>query len=430
MVDPGRLWSAPRRRRYLLWGLLAGVFLLVNVYRLSTAVLAEDLMAAFEATGTELGTLHAVFFWIYALMQIPTGVLADRIGPRRTAAVGGATMSVGGIAFALAGGYPLALLGRGLIGLGGSVIFVCTLRFCASWFRTEEYATMSGLTFAVAGVGGVLATTPLAVVSQEAGWRPTLAVLGVIGLALAGAVFALVRDSPGRAGLERIRESPSQATVSTAAVRGHLVSVLRDPWTWAVSVLLFCTAGVNLTLFGLWGVPYVSQTYDVSVTTASVFALLGGVGLMVGPPAIGWLSDRLEARTPFLVAGGVAYVLALATIAILGDPPLVVVGTVFFVTGILIGAFVLSYTIVSERHPTEASGVATGTVNGAGFLGAAVIPTLMGWALDAYWTGEVVAGARVYTATGYRVAFGIATVSGLIALVAALWLHRAAGRPD
>ena len=83
-------WSTPRHRRWLLWGVLAGTFLLVNIYRLSTAVLAEDLMAAFETTGAQLGTLHVTFFLVYALMQIPTGVLVDRVGPRLTATAGAA----------------------------------------------------------------------------------------------------------------------------------------------------------------------------------------------------------------------------------------------------------------------------------------------------------------------------------------------------
>ncbi|MCU4744067.1 MFS transporter [Natronoglomus mannanivorans] len=417
-----RLRTDPLAVRWVLWGTLGVVFLLVNIYRLSTAVLAADLMAAFRTTGAQLGTLHAVFFWVYAIMQIPTGVLADRIGPRRTAAVGAVVMNAGAIWFALATTYPSALVARGLVGLGGSVVFVCILRFCANWYRADEFATMSGLTFAVSGIGGILATTPLAVAVDVGGWRTTTAALGVFGLAFAAVAFAVVHDTPEDAGFEPLEDVPEQPTLTLGELRGHTATVLRDPWTWVVSVLLFCTSGLNLTLFGLWGVPYVVQTYGVSVTYASTFTLLGSVGLVVGPPAIGWLSDRLERRTDLMVVGGVCYVLALGTVAVLGAPPLAVVAIVYFAAGVLLGAFVLSYAVVKERHPSEASGVSTGTINGAAFFGAAVFPTLMGWALDAYWTGEVVAGARVYTPAGYRVAFAIATAAALVALVCAVWL--------
>jgi len=418
-----RLWHDPLRRRWLLWAILSVLFLLVNVSRLSTAVLSEDLMAAFGTTGAQLGTLHAVFFWVYAAMQIPSGLLADRIGPRLTATAGAVVMNVGVVWFSFAEGYLEATLARGLIGLGGSVIFVCVLRFCANWYRTDEFATMSGATFAVAGFGGVFATTPLALAVGRFGWRSTVAGLGVLGLAMTVAAFALVRNSPSAAGFEPLEGVPGQEVLTNAQLKSYLAAVLRDRWLWVVSVMLFCSTGVNITLFGLWGVPYVVQTYDVTVTRASTLTLLGGLGLMVGPPAVGWLADRLERRIELMVAGGVCYTCCLALIAVVGNPPLPVVGAVFLVSGISLGAFVLGYSVVQERHPSSASGISTGAANAAAFTGAAIFPTLMGRALDAYWTGDLVGGVRVYTETGYRIAFGIATVAGAIAFACTGWLY-------
>ncbi|QFU81485.1 MFS transporter [Natronorubrum aibiense] len=418
-----RLWTDPLRRRWLLWATLSGCFLLVNVNRLSTAVLSENLMAAFEMTGTQLGTLHAIFFWVYAFMQIPTGIFADRVGPRLTAAAGAVVMNVGVVWFAFADGYLTAVFGRGLIGLGGSVIFVCVLRFCANWYRADEFATMSGVTFAVAGFGGVFATTPLALAVEAFGWRSTVSLIGVVGLAMGVLAFVFVRDTPVDAGFEPLEGVPGQETLTNAQLAHHLSSALRDRWIWVVSVMLFCLTGVNLTLFGLWGVPYVVQTYDVSVTYASTLTLLGGVGQMIGPPAVGWLSDRLESRVELMVAGGACYVVCLALIAITGNPPLLVVAVVFLLAGVMLGTFVLGYPVVKERHPSSASGISTGTVNGASFFGAALLPTAMGWVLDAYWTGDLVGGVRVYTETGYRLAFAIATAAGAIAFCCTLWLY-------
>jgi len=417
-------WSSPYTRRWVLWGLLASTFLLVNVYRLSTAVIAEALMAAFGTTGAQLGTLHAVFFVVYAAMQIPTGVLVDRVGPRRTAAAGAVVMHGGALWFASATGYASAVGGRFLIGLGGSVIFVSLLRFVANWYRADEFGTMSGLSFAVAGIGGILATTPFALLVESLGWRVSVRLLAVAGVVLAAATYALVRDSPERAGLSPVEGAPDQPRLAPAEVRRYLGVVLRDRWTWLAGVVLFCTGGVNLTLFGLWGIPYVVQVYDTSVTVASVVTLLGGLGAVIGPPAIGRFSDATGYRTELVVAGAAAYTLTLALIAALGDPPLALVGAAFFVAGGLLGAFVLTYPLIKERSPDDASGIALGTINGAAFFGAAAFPSLLGWVLDAYWTGELIGGVRVYSLTGYRVAFGLATLAGGVSLVCAVWLHR------
>lgn len=418
-----RIWNDPVRRRWIVWTTLAGVFLLTNVYRLSTAVLADRLMVAFETTGAELGTLHASFFYIYALGQLPAGVLADRAGIRRSATVAAIVMNLGAVAFALGHTFPEAFAARALIGLGGSVTYVAILRFCANWFRADEFATMNGLTIAVAGLGGIVATTPLALVVASVGWRPAIMGLGVLGLAFAAVVYVLTRDTPKAAGLSPIEGVPSPPDLTLREVGANTRKVLRDRETWLGGATMFCGTGMIITLLGLWGVPYVVRIYDLSVTEASFYTLLGSVGLMLGPPIVGRLSDRTGRRTSLMVVGAALFTAAFSILAAVGTPPRVVVAAVYFTVAFLLGAFALSYTIVKDRHGSGASGVATGTVNGAAFLGAALFPTLMGAALDTFWTGEVVAGARVYTVLGYRVAFAIAAGAGLVALVCSGWLH-------
>ncbi|MFB6172031.1 MAG: MFS transporter [Haloarculaceae archaeon] len=417
-----RIWSDPFRRRWLVFAVLATTYATVSIYRLSTAVLADQLLTAFDISATGLGTLHAAFFYIYAVMQLPAGVLADRWGSRGTVVAGTAVMSVGGLAFGLADSYLAAFAGRTLVGLGGSVLFVAILRFCANWFQPSEFARMSGLTMAVAGFGGILATTPLAVVVGTAGWRPTMIGLGAFGVLLALLALALVRDSPAAAGLDAIEGVPAPGTPSLRQIGRNALVVLQERETWLVGVMMFFGTGVNITVFGLWGVPYVVQTYGVSVARASVYTLVGSAGLLVGPPALGALSDRLGARTPVMVAGQVVFVASFATLALVGAPPLPVVGLVFFLAGSLAGTFALGYTVVKERHAGEASGVSTGTVNTMAFVGAAVFPTVMGAILDVYATGQV-NGTTAYSVVGYQYAFGIASVAGLLALGCTTWLH-------
>jgi sugar phosphate permease len=417
-----RVWSDPFRRRWLAFAVLVAAYATVSIYRLSTAVLSEHLLAAFAVSATGLGTLHASFFYIYAAMQLPAGVFADRLGARRTVVAGTAVMSAGGVAFALADSYLAAFLGRALIGLGGSVLFIAILRFCANWYRPDEFARMSGLTMAVAGFGGILATTPLAVVVAATGWRDTMLGLGAFGAVLAALVYLVARDSPREADLEPIEGVPTPGSPGLREVARNARAVLRERETWLVGMMLFFGTGVNITVFGLWGVPYVVQTYGVSVARASTYTLAGSAGLLVGPPALGWLSDRLGRRTPVMMAGQVLFVGAFGTLALTGRPPLFVVGVVFFLAGSLAGTFALGYAVVKERHSGEASGVSTGAVNTLAFTGAAIFPTVMGAILDAYATGQV-GGTTAYSVLGYRYAFGIATLAGVVALGCTTWLH-------
>ena len=415
--------SDPKKRRWVAWGSLALVFLLVNVHRLSTAVLSERLSAGFAISAAQLGTLHASFFIVYAIVQIPTGVLADRYGPRYVGSAGAIVLSLGAIGFALSDTYLLAVISRGVIGLGSGVIFISILRFCASWFRVDEFATMTGLTSGIAGVGAIIATTPLALTVEWFGWRETVLSLAFVGFLAGASVFVLARQSPAAAGLEPIENVPEQASVTFSETGHHLRNLLGDYEQWLLSFIFFSAMGTILTVIGLWGVPYLVSVYGMGVTTASYYTLFGSIGILIGGPAVGLLSDRLGRRLLPLVVGLGFFTLVLSVIPVVGSPPLPLVAALYFLIGFCIGVTMLPLAIIKERYPAEASGVATSIVNGAGFFGATILPTLMGIAVDQYRTGDIIAGTVVYTEMGYRVAFGIVSVAVGLAFVCSLWLY-------
>ncbi|MFB6169919.1 MAG: MFS transporter [Haloarculaceae archaeon] len=414
----------PYRRRWLGWSMLVVAFFLVSLHRTSTAVLSEQLMQAFDTTATSLGLLHSSFFYLYAAFQVPAGLLTDRYGVRASAASGTVTMSVGALAFGVSTTYLLAFLGRLLVGLGASVLFVAVLRFCANWFEPDEFGTMTGVSFTVGILGGLAATTPLAVAISTFGWRETLVGLGGVGLVTALGIVALAHDSPAAAGLRPIENVPDRPSQSASELRVHTLNALREPETWLLGTMLFFMTGIGITIFGLWGIPFLVQTYDVSVTRASVYLLVGNVGGMIGPTVFGWVSDRLGRRTELIVVSAAVFALTWTVFAVFGPIPLLLVGAIFLVSRIFRGGIPLAYTVMKERHPEGVSATVVGIVNTMGWTGAAVFPVVLGAALDAFWTGETVGGTRVYSTTGYAVAFGISALAGVVALVCAVALHR------
>jgi len=412
-----------RQRRLLLWTVLASGFLFVNFHRTATAVLADSLARTFDATGSQLGLLHSSFFYIYAALQLPAGLVVDRYGPRWVGAVGLAVLSAGALWFARSDTLLAAFLARAVVGLGGSVCYIVTLRFCANWFRPDEYATMTGYTVAAAGAGGILATTPLALAIDRVGWRLAILATGGVTAVVAVGIAGAVRDTPARAGYgDAPGVDAGSSTASLADIVANTRAVVREAETWLMGLLLFVVLGVNFTVLGLWGVPFIADTYGVSVARASTYLLVGNVGFVLGSPAIGALSDRTGRRTELIVVTVAAFALSYA--ALVTVPPLPVVGVALFVALLANGGVSLVFTVGKERHEPAVAGTVTGVINSLGYVGAATLPAVMGAVLDAYWTGEIINGARVYTVAGYRVAFGIATAVALVAVLAALWLHR------
>lgn len=413
----------PYRRRWIGYGFLVSAFFLVSFHRLTTAVLSEDLMRAFDTTGASLGLLHSSFFVLYALFQVPAGVLSDQLGARRIGAAGTVLMSVGAIVFGVAPTYVVAFLGRLLVGFGSSVLFVATLRFCANWYEPGEFGTMTGLTFTIGIFGGLAATTPLAIAISTVGWRPSMLGLGVVGLGLAFGIYLTSHNSPEAAGLDAIENVPEMPTQTFSDIRDHLTTAVYELETWLLGIFLFLLTGIGMTIVGLWGIPFLVQLYDISVTEASVYILIGTAGGLIGPTLFGWISDRLGRRTELIVLAAVAFGGTWAILAVLGTPPLLFIAALLFLSRVLRGGIPLAFTVIKERHPEGASGTVISLVNMMGWIGAVVFPVLLGAVLDAFWTGETVDGARVYTTFGYRVAFAIAAVGGVVAVVCAVWLH-------
>ena len=175
----------PARLAFLMWGMAAAFYLFGFFQRVAPASLAGDLMRDFGLTAAALGNLSAFYFYAYAAIQLPTGVLVDRYGPSRLFFAGALLAGAGALLFALSPSMAGAALGRALIGAAHGFAWVSMLKLVAHWFPTTRFASMSGLSLAVGTLGAVLAGPPLRWLADDYGWRTVIAASGVLALMLA-----------------------------------------------------------------------------------------------------------------------------------------------------------------------------------------------------------------------------------------------------
>ena len=152
----GRTPSFLRARRTVFSIVLAG-YVLSFFHRTAPAAIAGELQQAFDIPAAVLGTLAATYFYVYTLLQIPVGVLADTAGPRRLLAGGSLVAGIGSLAFALAPSWEVAAAGRTLVGVGVSVAFIAILKVSATWFEARRFATLNGITMFAGNLGAVVA---------------------------------------------------------------------------------------------------------------------------------------------------------------------------------------------------------------------------------------------------------------------------------
>ena len=333
----------------------------------------------FDIGAAILGTLAATYFYVYTLLQVPVGVLADTLGPRRILIVGSSIAAIGSLLFGLAPVWEVAALGRTLVGVGVSVAFIAILKICALWYPAERFATVVGITMFVGNLGAVVAGAPLALVVTHASWRSVFVALALLSALLAIGAWWRVRDRPEDLGFTPVRASAAAVHIDwTAALRG----VLANRATWAAFFVNVGIGGSYLAFAGLWAVPFLERAYAMPRVTAAEHASVLLLGVAFGALAIGVMSDRLRSRAGLMRVYTVLFTLSWLPWLLHAQWPLSVTLAWFLLMGLLIPGFTLSWTIAKEVNRAEHSGIATAVVNTGIFLGTGVLQPLVGWVLD------------------------------------------------
>src|SRR3989344_2334877 len=379
-----------RRLRWTAFILVALSYMLAFFHRMAPVTIASDLQQTFSASAAALGGLAATYFYVYTAMQIPTGILADTLGPRRIVTLGGVIAAIGSVLFGYAETMTEASLGRMLVGLGVSVAFIALLKLNAAWFHDRHFGTAVGLTLVLGNVGSVLAAAPLAWVLQFTTWRTVFIVLGGVSLVLAVLTWLFVRDHPGEAGLPSLRELDGHA--AHPPHDGHwfegLVAVLRNSATWPIFWMNLGIGGSFIAFAGLWAVPLLQDVYGMERVAATQHTSLMLAGFAAGAFSVGLVSDRLGRRRPVLIATALTHLLCwLPLVFVLPMSP----GASYFLfllMGLSAGSFTLSWACVKEVNPHALSGMATSVVNTGVFLGTGILQPLVGWTLDRAGTSQ------------------------------------------
>ncbi|WP_305041992.1 MFS transporter [Geoalkalibacter sp.] len=419
---------SPTRFLVARWGIFAILilaYMLVFFHRMAPAVVAGDLMRTFGTTGAALGSLAAMYFYIYTLMQIPAGVLADTLGARASVAMGNLVAGSGSILFGMADTFWEASAGRALVGLGVSVVFVALFKSNSVWFSERRYGMVSGLALLFGNLGAIASAGPLALVLEVHSWRSVFVALGVVTLVLAALTLLLVRNRPEDLGFPSVREMEGRP--SHPPRRGHWLKDLRVVFEtraiWPVFWVGMGMVGGMLAFIGLWAIPYLRDVHDLDRTAAATYTSLTLAGFAVGSMLAGWISDRIGRRKPIILAGTLGYALICLTLLLVSWQTTLVGMTVFFLIGFFSGGFIVTFANAKENLSPNLAGMAIGLVNTGLFLGAAIMQPLFGWVMDLGWAGTLVEGVRVYAAADYRLGFSLMFGFALLAVVGASRVH-------
>lgn len=403
------------------WGIgaLLGAGVLINYFdRINLSVGAPQLQQEFGLTDGELGWLFSGFFWSYALLQIPSGMILDRFGVTAVYRVSSFLWSLTSAMTALAGGFGGVLAARLLLGVAEGPGFPASAKATGYWFPRGERAMATSIFDAAAKFANVIGVPLVALAIVQFGWRWGFGITGILSFLYFLAFLIVYRDPsrhPRLSSVERdyIRaggttpEGPAES--GEVAMLGYL---LRNRKVWGLTIG-FSAYGYSFYLFLTWLPNYLVQSMHMSILKSAGFTAIPWIcatvaGLGVG----GWLIDHLIARgyeeTPVrktVLVVGMLLGLAVFGATVTTNPVWAIVWISVALSG-LAAASPVGWSIPSLIAPRGGTGTIGGIMNFLNNMMGVVAPVTTGYIVGA--TGSFV---------GAFLAAGIVLVIGIVAYV-------------
>ena len=396
-------------KAWIIWGCAAFFYLYEYILRVSPSVMTNQLMHDFGVTSTALGVLVSFYYYAYVPLQIPCGVIVDKLGVRRVVTLSAIFCTIGSFIFANSDSLFIAQFGRFLMGAGSACAYLSTAKVAAEWFPAQKFALITSITMGLGTIGGTFGGKPFAVLVNAIGWRPSMIVAGCVGVCVIVSSWMIIRDR------KEANEGhiPSNEMKKDHSVLAGLKIVAKNPQSWLIG-LYGCLMYLPLSAFAeLWAVPYLMQVHGIDNEVASTASVMVFIGMAVGCPLAAWFSDKFKSRIKIMEYSALGTAALFMLIVYCPAIPLSLTFPLLFITGVVCGGQILYFAAAKEINPPQTSATTIGFTNSLVMFSGIVFQPLLGFLLDGFWDGakSATTGLPEYTTYAYQVALSPVPIS-------------------
>lgn len=407
-------WTSLRFYPALVIFMCASFLFYKYILQVYPGIITTELMQTFSLNGEGLGNLVANYFYAYLVAQLFVGVLLDKFSARYLSSFAILMGAAGALIFSQTTSVGYAQLARILMGFGSAFATVCYLKNTAIWCKPQHFAFVSGLLATAAMMGGMFGQTPLSILVAHTGWRETVWIVGLVGIGLAALFWLIVRDKNPH----HILTSEERFGISAK----DFLSILTKKQNW----LLTLYSGLSFTPIavfgGLWGNPFLTTAHQLSVTDAATAISASFLGLALGAPLLGLLSDCLGHRKRVMFLGTFLSFIMISLVVYMPHLNLTQLSLFLFLFGFGIGAFMLCFAVGTQINPISMAATVIAMINsGDSILGSFTEP-MIGHVLDLRWDGVVQNGFPIFSVYDYRFAMSLLPLYLLISVILLKWI--------
>lgn len=399
------------------WLILAvGVFAYFSAVaqRTSFGVATVEAADRFQTAASGLSLFSMMQVLVYAVLQVPVGVLVDRFGPRVLITVGAVAMAAGQLQLAAAQSVAGGVVGRILVGAGDAATFVCVMRLLPVWFSALKVPMLTQVVGMTGNLGQLFSVIPFAALLHAAGWVPSFVAMAAIALLAAVLSGVLLRNHPP--GVTALSDS-----ISLSSVRTSMGRALKEPGTQLGFWIHFTVQFAGNTFALMWAYPYLQNAQGLDPAQASLVMTVYVVFNVAVAPLVGKLSARFARRRSRLVLAccAVAWSGWLVLLVWPGHAPTAVVYVAVCMIALSLPASMLAFDVVRAFNPPQWGGTATGLANVGGFAASLLAIYVTGLVLDLLYGAGL--SSSLYDGEAFRPAIA---AQGLVALVGTVAILR------
>lgn len=398
---------------WLVWGLACLFYFYECLLQVSPSVMSSELMHDFSVTSQTLGVLSGVYFYSYAIMQLPGGVLMDYFGPHRLLTLATLVCAVSTIAFGMTDSFFMACLARLMIGFGSAFAAVGTMKLAANWFPAQRFALLTGLMITIGMLGAIGGEAPLSLLIDGFGWRQSMIIMGIIGLSLTVLLVLIAKDTPKN----YVAPVHTHSIEEEERLLPSIFSLIKNKQLWLVATYGGLMYMATPVFCGLWGVPFLMNKMLITKSSAANYISLVFIGWAIASPLWGVFSNRIGLRKPPMYIGCIGALICSTLFIFVPITSSVIMQLLLLSFGLFSAGFLPAFSVAKELCNKKYVATGLSFMNMMNMIGIALAQPLIGYILDRMWQNELSGTVRIYPLEAYHTALAILPAGMLIALM-------------
>lgn len=337
---------------------IAAIYYLVEyVLRVSPAVMINEIMQDFHITPEEVGSLSAIYFYVYAAMQIPVGLIVDRCGVRTPLFWACLITTFGTVMFAHGEDVLTLQTGRALIGLGSAFGYLSCLKLVVVWFKPEKFTFMCALVNMLGMLGALSSQIMLSALMMYNSWHELMFYLAIACFFNAILIILCLKDHP-----DSIDPTLDKSLVKQP-IKETLLKVISSKQIWCCGFFIGCIYCTFDMFADLWAIPFLEKTYEISKVKAASINSLIFLGAILGYPLLGAMAQKYKNKHKIIMVFSMVAILSCCGVIYIHPPKLAIIELAFFGLGFFSGITALGTALGKESVSICMSGAAIGVMN-------------------------------------------------------------------